>query len=421
MKIITQLNLFEEQELGDLEKILMVLDGLPETDLFERLEAKRKHGRKDYSVQSYFIAYIAKFILQLETDQQLLRQLRMNSQLRQICGFETHGVKLKNGTTKLVNCPSPAAYSRFLRDLSEVFPEVEEWVEKGVVELYELLPDFGKEVALDGKIIGTYASPYGQGSKKRKDNRADLEADFTIKEKYEGNKLIKKETYYGFRCHLLVDAKYELPIAWKVTPASDGEPTVAKELVKNLSQTAMDRAKNLMADKNYSGKPLQNLLEDADILPLIDNPHYWKEDETRQYLDTDLVYNQSGEVFWVDDKGELIQLQYRGYDKSCDSLRYGFHPKYHDKRQFRLKRSVEPIIFNKIGRDSQKFKNLYKKRPAVERVNGRLDRDFRLEHHTIRGLNKMSLTIAMSFLIMTGFALAKLKAGKTEHLASWVA
>ena len=128
MKIITQLNLFEEQELGDLEKILMVLDGLPETDLFERLEAKRKHGRKDYSVQSYFIAYIAKFILQLETDQQLLRQLRMNSQLRQICGFETHGVKLKNGTTKLVNCPSPAAYSRFLRDLSEVFPDFSSFI-----------------------------------------------------------------------------------------------------------------------------------------------------------------------------------------------------------------------------------------------------------------------------------------------------
>lgn len=37
MHIITQLNLFEDQELGDLEKILMVLDGLPETDLFQRL------------------------------------------------------------------------------------------------------------------------------------------------------------------------------------------------------------------------------------------------------------------------------------------------------------------------------------------------------------------------------------------------
>ncbi|HFI0854365.1 TPA: transposase, partial [Streptococcus suis] len=105
MKIITQLNLFEDQELGDLEKILMVLDGLPETGLFDELEAKRKHGRKDYSVQSYFIAYIAKIVLQLETDQQLIRQLNMNSQLRQICGFETHGVKLKNGTIKLVHAP----------------------------------------------------------------------------------------------------------------------------------------------------------------------------------------------------------------------------------------------------------------------------------------------------------------------------
>ncbi|MDQ8759233.1 hypothetical protein [Streptococcus ruminantium] len=68
MKIITQLNLFEEHELGDLEKILMVLDGLPETDLLHRLEAKRKHGRQDYSVTSYFTAYVAKLILQLQTD-----------------------------------------------------------------------------------------------------------------------------------------------------------------------------------------------------------------------------------------------------------------------------------------------------------------------------------------------------------------
>ena len=72
MKIITQLNLFEDQELGDLEKILWVVEGLPETDLLERLEDKRKHGRKDYSVQSYFMALVSKIVLQLETDQQLL-------------------------------------------------------------------------------------------------------------------------------------------------------------------------------------------------------------------------------------------------------------------------------------------------------------------------------------------------------------
>lgn len=45
MKIITQLNLFEDHEMGDLEKILTVLDGLPETNLFQCLEERRRHGR----------------------------------------------------------------------------------------------------------------------------------------------------------------------------------------------------------------------------------------------------------------------------------------------------------------------------------------------------------------------------------------
>ncbi|MGZ7196580.1 transposase, partial [Streptococcus pyogenes] len=80
-----------------------------------------------------------------------------------------------------------------------------------------------------------------------------------------------------------------------------------------------------MADRGYSGEPLQDLLEGADILPIIDAPHRWKEEEIRQYLDTDIVYNQSGQVFWVDDQCEEIELLYKGYDKSCDSLRYGFH------------------------------------------------------------------------------------------------
>lgn len=418
MKIITQLNLFEDHELGDLEKILMVLDGLPETGLFDELEAKRKHGRKDYTIQSYFIAYIAKIVLQLETDQQLIRQLNMNSQLRQICGFETHGVKLKNGTIKLVHAPSKSAYSRFIQDLEEVCPDIDEWVLSGISELYNLLPEFGVDLALDGKFIDSYATPYGK--KQRKDRRSDCDADMAIKKRHHKNGTVSMEKHYGYRCHLVVDATYELPVAWEVTTASEGEPTVAKRLIRNMRQTTMERAEYLMADRGYSGIPLQNLIEEATIIPIIDHPHKWKEDETRQYLDTDVTYNQSGEVFWVDDKGKAIQLIYKGYDKSCDSLRYGFHPRYQDNRIFRLKRSVEPIIFNQVARDSQKFKRLYKKRTAVERVNGRIDRDFRFEKHTIRGLKKMSLAIAMSFLVMVGFALAKLKQGQNTHLASWV-
>ncbi|HFU3968476.1 TPA: transposase, partial [Streptococcus suis] len=309
--------------------------------------------------------------------------------------------------------------SRFIQDLEEVCPDIEEWVSSGISELYDLLPNFGVNLALDGKFIDSYASPYGK-QKKKKDKRADLDADIGIKQRPLKNGTVTKEKHYGYRCHLMVDTTYELPVAWRVTPASEGEPTVAKRLIRNMRQTTMERAEYLMADRGYSGIPLQNLIEEATMIPIIDHPRKWKEDETRQYLDTDVIYNQSGEVFWVDDKGKAIQLIYKGYDKSCDSLRYGFHPRYQDNRIFRLKRCVEPIIFNQVARDSKKFKRLYKKRTAVERVNGRLDRDFRFETHTIRGLKKMSLAVAMSFLVMIGFALRKAKSGTRIQLASWV-
>lgn len=419
MKIITQLNLFENQELGELEKIYAVLAGLPETDFLNRLEDKRKHGRRDYSVQSLFIALIAKIVLQLQTDKQLIRQLNMNSQLREICGFESHMTKLKDGSLKWVHAPSKSAFSRFIGQLEDEVGNLEEWVQASISEVYQLLPNFGEELALDGKIIETYATPYGD--KKREDRRGEADADFLKKEKVSKSGKVITETFYGFRCHLLVDARYELPISWEVTPASHGEPTVAKRLIRQFSREKMNRAKYLMADRGYSGEPLQNLLEKKGIIPIIDNPHRWKEDKTRQYLDTDLIYDQSGNVWYVDDRGKQIKLLYKGYDKSKDSLRFGFHPSQKNPKIYRLKRSVEPIIFNRVARSSAKFKQLYKKRSSVERVNGRLDRDFRLEVHTIRGLKKMKLVLALDFLMMLGFALYKLKQNQTQHLASWVA
>lgn len=417
MTIVTQLNLLEHYELGELEKIYDVLDVLPTTDILNHLEKRRKRGRQDYSVQSLFIAYIAKIVLQIKTDKQLIRQLNSNSQLRELCGFESHQVRLKNGKTSYMHTPSRSTLSRFSKQLESEIDNIEEWVYQAVARVYDILPDFGKYLALDGKIIESYAPPYGK-NKQGKDGRGDSEADTTVKVKHNKNGHVKEYRYYGYRCHLIADTTYELPVSWQVTPASKGEPTIAKYLIKNLSSQVLARAKYLMADKGYSGAPLQNIIEDAGMIVIIDNKHQWKEDETRQYLNTDLIYNQDGQVWWVDDNGKTIELIYKGDDKSSDSIRFGFHLSHNNPKIFRLKRRVEPIIFSQVARSSEKFKRLYKKRTSVERVNGRLDRDFGLEDHTIRGLAKFRLTIAMDFMVMLCFALSKLKQGIKEHLAS---
>ena len=52
---------------------------------------------------------------------------------------------------------------------------------------------------------------------------------------------------------------------------------------------------------------------------------------------------------------------------------------------------------------------MYNGRTAVERLNGRLDRDYMFEDHTIRGLKKMDMELTISLIVMNGMAVGKIK------------
>ena len=142
----------------------------------------------------------------------------------------------------------------------------------------------------------------------------------------------------------------------------------------------------------------------------------WKGRKSHQYRDTNLVYNYKGTVWYVEEDGSRTELLYRGYDKSTDSLRYGFRPQKNDNRIFRIKCEEDRRIFTPVARSSHKWKRLYKKRTGVERINGRIDRDYQFERHTIRGLKKMTMFISVAFLIYMAMAKSKIEKGQTEHL-----
>ncbi len=129
-------------------------------------------------------------------------------------------------------------------------------------------------------------------------------------------------------------------------------------------------------------------LEAEDVAAVIDIRNMWQGDETKQFKDTDLVYSYNGKVYFVDEKGKATELIYKGYDKSRDSSRYGFHPRYKDKRIFRIPLDTDRRIFTRMARNSKKWKRLYAMRSGIERINGRKDRDYKFEKHTIRGLEK---------------------------------
>lgn len=273
-------------------------------------------------------------------------------------------------------------------------------------DLKEELPNFGQHLALDGKIIEAYANRPSKEDKK--DGRRDVDATFT-KKTYtsylsNGQTIEKSYTYFGYRVHLIVDTEYELPVLFWVTPANEGERTITKEMLDDdFPNWLEERAEYLMADRGYDGRPLQEKIEDKGIIPIIDIVNHWSEDTTKQYKMADFVYNYKGNVSYIDHKGKTINAYYKGYHKASDSLRYETHPKDGaGLHKVAIKRDTDPRVFNQVARDSLKFNRLYKKRTAVERVNDRLDRDYGFELYNIRGLDKMSLYVITSFIMMLG-------------------
>ena len=70
--------------------------------------------------------------------------------------------------------------------------------------------------------------------------------------------------------------------------------------------------------------------------------------------------------------------------------------------------------------DSYKWKSIYKKRTAVERVNSRLDVSFGFEQHYIRGIKKMELRCSVAMSIMLAMALGRIKEKQKDYMRSLV-
>ena len=176
MANIIQKKLFgwkEIEELGDLERLKLVLKYLPDEELMVEMEKERKKGRDEYPVRAVWNSILAGVIYEHKSVESLRRELKRNGQLRELCGFE-----IEKGIRSV---PGSWVYSRFLRNLMKHEGEIEGIFDKLVEKLKEELVDFGKYLAIDGKAIESHAN-----GKRRKeyevediaDGRRDIDADW---------------------------------------------------------------------------------------------------------------------------------------------------------------------------------------------------------------------------------------------------
>ena len=114
MATIQQKQLFVWQDienLGDLERLNLILNNIPDEKLVKELERKRDKGRDKYPVRAVWNSILAGVVYEHVSIASLRRELLRNAQLRQLCGFDVlSGIE---GVPSTIYCPYVVRMSRW--------------------------------------------------------------------------------------------------------------------------------------------------------------------------------------------------------------------------------------------------------------------------------------------------------------------
>jgi len=410
------------ENLGDLERLVLLLDHLDDERLMQILEKRRGKGRDDYPIRAVWNSLLAGTVFQHSTIESLRKELSRNGQLRDVCGFDPVNPR---------PVPSSNAYSNFFKLLSDYPEEFTNISQNLLTLLLEELPDLGQRIAIDSKVIPSMAN---KRSDKKPDGRRDTDGGWAVKSYTDKNgKETKRIRIFGYKVHLAVDANYELPIAHIVTPGNTSDMAQMHNLVKACPKQLLENCEYLSADRGYdSGDFKLSLWREHNIRAVIDNRNMTQ----LEYHPVDdfekVFYNQQGEVFCQCCKsGKLNRMCNRGFEKDRDCIKFGC-PAHHQGlscpsygscpvgKSIRIKLDTDPRIFTSLPRDSYKWKDEYAKRTSVERVNSRLDVSFGFENHHIRGLVKMQIRVDLALITMLGTAFGYVKTKQPHYIRSLV-
>lgn len=438
MAIIPQRRLFswdDVENLGELKRLKLVLAALPDEPFMLHLERDRANGRDDYPIRAVWNSILAGVVFQHPSMESLRRELLRNAQLRQVCGFDP----VKDAEKAV---PTPSACSRFLDILIEHQDEIDKIFDRLVQCLREELPDFGRFLACDSKGIPTHARPRGREKyeelleerrREGPDRRRDLDADMGKKtyrgKREDGSRYETVKKWFGYKLHLIVDTEYELPVGYEVTPASRPDNKVFPDLLDGVGEShgeLLKAAEAMVGDKGYDDVKILNKLWDGyGIAPIIPKRDDWQGDQTRLLSEDEryITYNCQGRLFcYSPGNGTVRHMVHWGFEPQRDGQKWRCPVAVYDGicqgrslccgkseygRVVRVPRDYDPRTFTPVARTSLKFERLYRKRPAVERVNSRVDVSFGFERHFIRGQAKMRLRCSLALMVMLAMALGR--------------
>ena len=426
---ILQQPLFDFNEFFVLDKsdrLVLVLKTIDAEHLIHVLEGENDVGRTGFHARVLWAALIAGVVYRIPSVAELRRNLLTNPYLRFVCGIES-----------AAKVPSEATFSRFLRRLVQHEDLLEECIDDLVKRFAVLAPGFGEDVIADSTDIHAYARYRKSGSadpdatwgaksskeassKRGKKSKPSGEVSHSGKESGNG-KTKDKYWWFGYKLHLLIDAKYEVPIAAILTTGKDADTTQLKPLLEKRDALLPEAALNLcVCDGGYDSQANIVSITGRGAIPIIPlNPGREKEPPgITNTLGTPLCPIGLPMIFWGRD-GHY--LKYRCPEKSglfcclkehkaisrCSTSGYGLVVK--------LNMTDDPRRYVPIPRETKKWERLYKLRTGVERVNSRSPRrHLILDELRVRGRKKVKTRAGLNLIVMLAIAVAMAERNRLE-------
>jgi IS5 family transposase len=236
------------------ETLAAILESSEIADLIEALEATRSTGRPGYPLRTLVGMTLAKSLYALPTWTRTVALVREHPALAAVIAPDG-------------NVPSHWACYRFTAKLRAHMDVLEECIAGVLKELKKRNPLLGWNVAIDASDMPAYANgqrfKYKNGPERKK--YSDPDASWGHRSAVSTR---KGGGFYGYRIHMAVCARTDLPLAWKVETGKMNESPTVAPLLDKLKGLGFN-PETCALDKGYDNGPVYKACEDRDIRPVI--------------------------------------------------------------------------------------------------------------------------------------------------------
>lgn len=329
----------------------------------------------------------------------VIRRLEEDPTLREVCGFAGE-------------LPSRRTFNRFNAKIAARTIEFETFCVTLDIKKTGALPGLGEKLAIDSTNVPTHSRP-------RKSGITDPDAGWTAKSvpNPRPDEPKDKDWHFGYKYHAIADATYGIPMYGFTTPANQHDSPTLPALLEEVSKE-FGAPKAVIADKGYDSQKNHDAIRAVGAEPIIDLIRSRRKDATGDLHTADGILKCVGgqpmeRIAHDPAKGWLYRCRREGCDlkdrkagvRYCDTVVWDKLPV---SRRYPL-----------LPRSSPEWKRLYQMRQSVERLFKTLKESRRLASHCSRGLDKVSLHVAMSVLAFQVTALHWIRTDRA-HLIRWM-